>query len=84
MIKPQSPKDDQWKKNEKSKPQSHPKATFDIFMTNVTPGFKAKPNDGYIDVLYTRVFILGIRRFAELTHFLIKVYLGILFSHIPY
>lgn len=29
-------------------------------------------NRGYIDVLYTRVFILGIRRLAELTHFFDK------------
>jgi NAD(P)H-quinone oxidoreductase subunit 5 len=29
-------------------------------------------NRGYIDVFYTRVFILGIRRFAELTHFFDK------------
>nr|YP_010232136.1 NADH-plastoquinone oxidoreductase subunit 5 [Eragrostis japonica]QSX27179.1 NADH-plastoquinone oxidoreductase subunit 5 [Eragrostis japonica] len=29
-------------------------------------------NRGYIDVFYTRVFILGIRRLAELTHFFDK------------
>nr|AFC93494.1 NADH dehydrogenase subunit F [Muhlenbergia spatha] len=29
-------------------------------------------NRGYIDVFYTRLFILGIRRFAELTHFFDK------------
>nr|AFC93493.1 NADH dehydrogenase subunit F [Muhlenbergia paniculata] len=29
-------------------------------------------NRGYIDVFYTRFFILGIRRFAELTHFFDK------------
>jgi hypothetical protein len=33
MIKPQSPKDGQWQKNEGSKPHRHPKATFDILMT---------------------------------------------------
>jgi hypothetical protein len=32
IIKPESPKDDQWKKNERSKPPQHPKATFDILM----------------------------------------------------
>nr|AFC93490.1 NADH dehydrogenase subunit F [Munroa pulchella] len=30
-------------------------------------------NRGYIDIFYTRLFILGIRRFAELTHFFDKV-----------
>jgi NAD(P)H-quinone oxidoreductase subunit 5 len=29
-------------------------------------------NRGYIDFFYTRVFILGIRRLAELTHFFDK------------
>jgi hypothetical protein len=32
MIQPKSPKDGQWKKNERSKLQSHPEATFDILM----------------------------------------------------
>jgi hypothetical protein len=32
MIKTQSPRHGQWKKNERSKPQSRPKATFDILM----------------------------------------------------
>jgi hypothetical protein len=32
MIKPKSSKDDQWQKNERSKPQRCPKATFDILM----------------------------------------------------
>jgi hypothetical protein len=32
MVKPKSPKDVQWKKNERSKPQSLSKATFDILM----------------------------------------------------
>jgi hypothetical protein len=32
MIKPKSPNDNQWKKNEGSKKQRHPKATFDILM----------------------------------------------------
>jgi hypothetical protein len=33
MIKPKSLKDGQSKKNERSKPQQCPKATFDILMT---------------------------------------------------
>jgi hypothetical protein len=32
MIKPKSLKDDQWQKNERNKPQQHPKATFDILI----------------------------------------------------
>jgi hypothetical protein len=32
MIKTQSLRHGQWKKNERSKPQSHPKVTFDILM----------------------------------------------------
>jgi hypothetical protein len=38
MIKPKSPKDGQWKKNERSKSQSHPKATFDILMAKYKEG----------------------------------------------
>jgi hypothetical protein len=32
MIKQKSPKGGQWQKNEGSKPQRHPKVTFDILM----------------------------------------------------
>jgi hypothetical protein len=38
MIKPKSPKDDQWQKNERSKPQQCPKATFDILMAKYKEG----------------------------------------------
>jgi hypothetical protein len=38
MIKPKSPKDGQWKKNKRSKPQSHPKATFDILIAKYREG----------------------------------------------
>jgi hypothetical protein len=38
MIKPKSLKDGQWKKNEKSKPQWRPKATFDILMAKYKEG----------------------------------------------
>jgi hypothetical protein len=38
MIKPKSPKDDQWQKNERSKSQRCPKATFDIFMAKYKEG----------------------------------------------
>jgi hypothetical protein len=38
MIKTKSPKDSQWKKNENSKSQQHPKATFDIVMAKYKEG----------------------------------------------
>jgi hypothetical protein len=38
MIKPKSPKDGQWQKNEGGKPQRHPKATFDILMVKYKEG----------------------------------------------
>jgi hypothetical protein len=38
MIKLKSPKDDQWQKNEGSKPQQRPKATFDILMAKYKEG----------------------------------------------
>jgi hypothetical protein len=38
MIKPKSLKDDQWQKNEGSKSQRCPKATFDIFMAKYKEG----------------------------------------------
>jgi hypothetical protein len=38
MIKPKSPKDSQWYKNERSKLQRHPKATFDILMVKYKEG----------------------------------------------
>jgi hypothetical protein len=38
MIKPKSPKDGQWQKNEGSKPQRHPKATFNILMAKYKEG----------------------------------------------
>jgi hypothetical protein len=38
MIKPKSPKTGQWKKNEKNKPQSRPKAIFDILMPKYKEG----------------------------------------------
>jgi hypothetical protein len=38
MIKPKSPKDDQWKTNEGSKPQRCSKATFDILMAKYKEG----------------------------------------------
>jgi hypothetical protein len=38
MIKTKSPKDSQWKENENSKSQQHPKATFDIVMTKYKEG----------------------------------------------
>jgi hypothetical protein len=38
MIKPKSPKDDQWQKNEGGKPQCCPKATFDILMAKYKEG----------------------------------------------
>jgi hypothetical protein len=39
MIKPKSPKDGQWKKNERSKPQSRTKVTFDILMVKYKEGW---------------------------------------------
>jgi hypothetical protein len=38
MIRPKRPKDGQWLKNEKSKPQQCPKATFDILMVKYKEG----------------------------------------------
>jgi hypothetical protein len=38
MIKPKSPKDGQWQKNEGGKPQRCPKATFDILMAKYKEG----------------------------------------------
>jgi hypothetical protein len=38
MIKPKSLKDGQWQKNEGSKPQQHPKATFRILMAKYREG----------------------------------------------
>jgi hypothetical protein len=38
MIKPKSPKDGQWWKNERNKPQQCPKATFNIFLANYKEG----------------------------------------------
>jgi hypothetical protein len=38
MIKPKSPKDGQWQKNEGGKPQRHPKATFDILLSKYKDG----------------------------------------------
>jgi hypothetical protein len=38
MIKPKSPKDDQWQKNERGKPQRHPKATFNILLAKYKEG----------------------------------------------
>jgi hypothetical protein len=38
IIKPKSPKDDQWQKNEGGKPQRRPKATFDILMAKYKEG----------------------------------------------
>jgi hypothetical protein len=38
MIKPKSLKNGQWQKNEGSKPQRHPKATFDILMARYKEG----------------------------------------------
>jgi hypothetical protein len=38
MIKPKSPKDGQWQKNERGKPQRHPKATFNIILVKYKEG----------------------------------------------
>jgi hypothetical protein len=38
MIKPKSLESGQWMKNERSKPQSHPKVTFDILMAKYKEG----------------------------------------------
>jgi hypothetical protein len=38
MIKLKSLKDGQWRKNERGKPQQHPKATFDILMAKYKEG----------------------------------------------
>jgi hypothetical protein len=39
MIKPKSPKDGQWKRNEGDKLQPHPKATFDILLARYEEGW---------------------------------------------
>jgi hypothetical protein len=47
MIKPKSPKDGQWQKNERNKPQQRPKATFDILMAKYKEGragFRGREN----------------------------------------
>jgi hypothetical protein len=38
MIKPKGLTDGQWQKNEGSKPQCHPKTTFDILMAKYKDG----------------------------------------------
>jgi hypothetical protein len=38
MIRPKNPEIDQWKKNERSKPRSHPKVTFNILMAKYRDG----------------------------------------------
>jgi hypothetical protein len=38
MIKPKSPKDSQWQKNDGGKPQHHPKATFNTLMAKYKEG----------------------------------------------
>jgi hypothetical protein len=38
MIRPKNPEIDRWKKDERSKPRSHPKVTFDIFMAKYKDG----------------------------------------------
>jgi hypothetical protein len=38
MIKPKSSKDGQWMKNERSKPQQHTKATFNILIAKYKEG----------------------------------------------
>jgi hypothetical protein len=38
MVKPKSPKDGQWQKNEGGKPQRLPKATFDILLAKDKEG----------------------------------------------
>jgi hypothetical protein len=38
MIRPKNPEIGQWKKNERSKPRSHPKVTFDITMAKYRDG----------------------------------------------
>jgi hypothetical protein len=38
MIRPKNPKIGRWKKNERSKSQSHPKVTFDILMVKYRDG----------------------------------------------
>jgi hypothetical protein len=51
MIKPKNPKIGRWKKNERSKPQSHPKVTFNILMAKYRDskacirGHKTRPSD---------------------------------------
>jgi hypothetical protein len=42
MIRPKNSEIDRWKKNERSKPRSHPKVTFDVLM--------AKYRDGKADI----------------------------------
>jgi hypothetical protein len=38
MIRPKNPKIGRWKKNERSKPRSRPKVTFDILMAKYRDG----------------------------------------------
>jgi hypothetical protein len=38
MIRPKNPEIDQWKKNERSKSQSHPKVAFNILMAKYKNG----------------------------------------------
>jgi hypothetical protein len=38
MIRPKNPKIDRWKKNERSKPRSRPKVTFDILIAKYRDG----------------------------------------------
>jgi hypothetical protein len=38
MIKPKNPEIGRWKKNERSRPRSRPKATFDILMAKYKDG----------------------------------------------
>jgi hypothetical protein len=38
MIRPKNPEVGRWMKNERSKPQSHPKVTFDILMAKYRDG----------------------------------------------
>jgi hypothetical protein len=38
MIRPKNPEIGRWKKNERSKPRSHPKVTFDVLMAKYRDG----------------------------------------------
>jgi hypothetical protein len=47
MIRPKNPEIGRWKKNEKSKPRSRPKVTFDILMAkyrDAKAGFRGRKN----------------------------------------